>query len=262
MAISVFGVAANPADLSSFNENSGACAITPPASMTSGQLVVIFSDSMSANGARVHHISQAGGQTWNTAFTTTTAFNTGVFWCQFNGTWSANPSVAVTSNATSEGFQAAMLVISPSGASPTWSLESSGTNTNYAAPSSPFNVTTSGLTPVTQNTIAVAYWFTGVSVLPSPAYTLQTSGWVAPGGAAQWRNSNRGTVALGVNLGTSPGSPTGSVTTQMSASQGGWTNMMIFSDGLAASGGGGGFGTNIPPAQRKKYVFYDNYYPR
>lgn len=262
MAISVFGVASNPADLGTFNETSQPCVIVPPGSMTAGQLVVILSDSMSANASRVHSISATGGQTWNTAFTTITAFNTGVFWCQFNGTWSTNPSVHVGGTAVSEGMQAAMVVVNPSGNGPTWTLESSGTNTNYAAPASPFNVTTAGLTPASQNTIAFAYWFTGTSVLPSPAYTLQTAGWSAPSGQAQWRNTNRGTIAVGVNTSTSNGVATGSVTTQMSASQGGWTNMMIFSDGLSASGGGGGTGVNFPPIQRKKYIFIDNYYPR
>lgn len=233
MAISVFGVASQPADLANFNATSQPCVITPPASMVAGQLAIIFSDSMSANAARIHEISQAGGQTWNTYDRETTGFNIGIFWCQFNGTWSANPSISETANVASEGLQAAMLVVSPSGGSPTWSVDSSSPSTFYSAPASPFNVTVPGVTTGAANTIAIPYWFTGVTALPSPAYTLQTAGWAAPAGVAQWRNASRGTIALGVQVFTAPTS-TGSVTNQMSASQGGWDGMIVFTDGVGA----------------------------
>jgi hypothetical protein len=231
MAISIFDIASHPSDGGSFNETSVPCVLTPPASMIAGQLVVLLSASMSANAARLHKISQAGGQIWNTAFTTTSGFNTGVFWCQFNGAWSASPSVTVTSNVSSEGFQAAMVVANPSGASPTWGMESAGTNTNYSAPGSPFDVTVPGLTTVAQNTLALAYWITGISSFPT--FTLQTPGWSNPAAQAQWRNASRGTISVACQVPSAPG-PTGSVTNRMSASQGGWANLLVFSDGLSA----------------------------
>lgn len=73
--------------------------ITPPTTMRQGDLVVVQCQSRNST---TWSIGVAGGQTW----TSETAFDRGggadnfcrVFWCTFNGTWSASPRFDTTSS--------------------------------------------------------------------------------------------------------------------------------------------------------------------
>jgi hypothetical protein len=69
--------------------------LAPPTSMVAGQLVLVY---LNYRGAVTWSNSTTGGQTWsssaNTQQSTTTTAR--LFWCIFNGTWSADPVFTVT----------------------------------------------------------------------------------------------------------------------------------------------------------------------
>lgn len=71
-------------------------AITPPASMTAGQVVLVF---VTARNNTAPAVSETGGQTWtsHTQNTNGTTIIGRLFSCVFNGTWSANPSFSTGS---------------------------------------------------------------------------------------------------------------------------------------------------------------------
>lgn len=77
--------------------------VTPPASMVRGQAVIIYAQSDS-NPAGTKTISNTGGQEWTNIYDSTgVSAGFSIWWCKFNGVWSANPSVdfgAVTPDLT------------------------------------------------------------------------------------------------------------------------------------------------------------------
>ena len=153
MAITLFGTASSPAD------NGTAAAdptiVTPPSSMQKGDLV--FMTAVARTSSITPAISQAGGQTWTSLNVRNQTFNSArSFWCVFNGTWTANPSVsfgATTNNSVR------MLVYRPnSGVLATWSIDVAEVSGVYAAPSTPFTVTITGITTITAGALVLAGW--------------------------------------------------------------------------------------------------------
>lgn len=132
MAVSYFGTSSNPAD-------NGAVAgptvsIVPPASMVAGQLVILVAEYRASTVT--HSISNTGGQTWNSATNVqdaTVGITHRLFWCRFNGTWSANPSVTVTTGTL--GMTLLMTVWSPTNSVNTWSVFEGFASGNVAGPS-------------------------------------------------------------------------------------------------------------------------------
>jgi len=154
VAITLFGTASSPTD------NGTAAAdptvITPPASMQKGDLV--FMTAVARTSSITPAISQAGGQTWTSLNVRNQTFNSArSFWCVFNGTWTANPSVsfgATTNNSVR------MLVYRPnSGVLATWSIDVAEVSGVYAAPgASPWTVTITGITTITNGALVIAGW--------------------------------------------------------------------------------------------------------
>lgn len=100
-----------------FNSGSGTSqviAVTPPASMVRGQLVVLYGQFESSPVGTLA-ISNAGGQDWTNRINTTgTGTGFGVWTCTFNGTWSANPSLDFGNvNPTLTAASITMQVVSP-----------------------------------------------------------------------------------------------------------------------------------------------------
>jgi hypothetical protein len=98
MAIAYFGQTWIPATDNATTPLGSATphAITPPGSMTSGQVVLVF---VTARNNTDPAVSNAGGQTWTsqTANTNGTTIIGRLFSCVFNGTWSTNPSFSTGS---------------------------------------------------------------------------------------------------------------------------------------------------------------------
>lgn len=168
--ISFFGAASNPAD----NGTLGASpvAVTPPASMVANDFVLLVGGVKS--GSSTITISEAGGQTWNDITLVDgagTRFQ--ARWCIFNGTWSANPSIAYSAAIATT---AVMLVYRSSRVSPVWQInvgQVSGTS-----------LTINSVTTTRQSTASVAIWHSSVNTTFT---SLTGTGWSTVG-STQYRN--------------------------------------------------------------------------
>lgn len=181
MAITHFGEASAPAD-NGAQAGPGAVAVTPPASMQAGDLVLLIGQ---YRGAVTLSVSESGGQDWNSlAEISTTNVDVHIFWCRFNGTWSANPSLTNTSG--TNALTVVMQVFRPSDSSKVWSVDVAQVETDFAAPTTPFTVTITGQTTVSASTVTFATWATADD---NTWGSLSGTGWSKTGMAAQFRNT-------------------------------------------------------------------------
>jgi len=146
-----FGQASTPAD-NGVNATS-IVTVTPPAAMLEGDLVIMVSQSRTAGSDQI--LDNTGGQTWTTVNTRMQASTlTGrIFWCRYNGTWAADPSVVFNSGVCTS---VSMHVFRPGAASNTWMIDSDPAWATYGAPTSPFTVTRPGQTTVGDDVVAFA----------------------------------------------------------------------------------------------------------
>ena len=113
--------------------------------MQGGDFVLIIG---AYRGNTAISISETGGQTWTTLTFSQrgTVLRTTLFYCLFNGTWSANPGISVAAGKTN-ALSAIMHVFR--GVDATTPLDVAQVVGNYAAPASPYDVTITGITTVT-----------------------------------------------------------------------------------------------------------------
>jgi hypothetical protein len=182
--ITYFASASAPADNGS--DVGPTNTITPPGSMAEGDLVVVICNYREFNVDRNITVAVDGGQAWtsetiirNAASEVQTAR---LFWCRYDGTWDANPQFTVTTGTSN--FTATMHVFRSSVSSNTWAVDVAQVAAGYAAPSTPFDVTITGISTNTDGAIVIAYWC-GASL---NTWTLQTGGW-ANAGTVQYRNN-------------------------------------------------------------------------
>jgi hypothetical protein len=176
-----FDSASTPADNGS--NATATVTVTPPAGMADGYLVVLIGQVLTASTSI--SVSVTGGQSWNDGGLDIqgTGHTAKVFWCRFNGTWTANPELTFgASNATS----AIMHVFIPSGTASkrTWGLDQAGATATYSAPGSPFSVTRAGQTTVKARTVMLQMYFSvddNTWAYSAGAYNLV--------GSAQYRNT-------------------------------------------------------------------------
>ena len=229
---SYFGSASTPAD----NGANGATpiTITPPASMSTGDLVVIVASLRSASIVTYNAtVTTTGGQAWQTLQQATISIgNTSflVYWCRFNGTWSANPAVEFESGATG-GCSAIMHVFRPSAGSLLWELDVRPAVSTWTTTASP---SIAGPITIEDETVSLAIWATGNVSPPVTWSGLSGTGWVVAG-TAQYRNTSGSdhTAAAAYKLQSSPGD-TGTVTYTASSSCDGATMSVAFA-AVAAS---------------------------
>ena len=180
MAITYFGSASTPADNGTNTANP--TAVTPPGSMQAGDLVLMIAQARASSGTLA--ISNAGGQSW-TSETQQNQTNCRIrlFWCRFNGTWSANPSVSMGS--TNNNI-VVMHVFRPSNTSSVWQVDVAQVSGNFAAPPAPNRtVTIPGITTITDGALVFAAWATA----DDNTWGSLTGGWSTPG-SAQYRNTS------------------------------------------------------------------------
>lgn len=155
MAITLFGTASTPSDNGTNTTNP--TVVTPPGSMVAGQLVYLIACGANTSGDVTLDGNQ-GGQSW-TALTqrNTTRHRVRCFHCVFNGTWTANPSVAMPGTANNI---VRMLVFSPSSGATfdSGSLHVAEASATYAAPTTPFEVTVPSVTVTAAGTLIIATW--------------------------------------------------------------------------------------------------------
>lgn len=176
-AITYVGSASNPADNGTLDAT--AVAVTPPGGMQTGDLVVLIANARETNQALA--ISNAGGQTWTTEAANLTNTSQRIFWARYNGTWAANPSVSFP--AGGNGTTVVMHVFRPTSGVNTWAIDVALTNSSFAAPPVPRDVTITGINTVTNGALVLATWATP----DDNQWALQTAGW-ANAGSAQYRN--------------------------------------------------------------------------
>jgi hypothetical protein len=150
-----FGYGRTPTDDTGTN-SSDPTAVAPPASMVEGDLVLLYAYSQASGLTQA--ISATGGQTWYSGIQCSyTGLSARLFWCRFNGTWTANPSFSASSTVNNT---AVMLVFRPSSGSNYWEIDAAEAESDFSAPADPYTVTISGLTLSAAGVIAVARWAT------------------------------------------------------------------------------------------------------
>ncbi|MDI7261869.1 MAG: hypothetical protein QME90_18390 [Thermodesulfobacteriota bacterium] len=175
--ITYFGSASTPADNGTNTANP--TTVIPPANMQAGDLVLMIAQARAISGALA--ISNAGGQSW-TSETQQNQTNCRIrlFWCRFNGTWSANPSVSFGSNNCNT---VVMHVFRPSNTSSVWQVDVAQVSGNFAAPPPPRTVTIPGITTITDGALVFATW----ASRDNNTWGSLTGGWLIPG-SDQYRN--------------------------------------------------------------------------
>lgn len=170
-----FGVTSVPTDNGS--NATTTITLTPPSSMVSGDLVVVYCQQRGAIGWT---IGLDGGQSWtaigNANVTTNVSMNT--FWATFNGTWSSNPRF---DNAGGTNTTAVMVVFRPADNTKVWATEQIQTTAAAAAAT----ITVTGVTPANNENVTIASWHTADD---NTWGTLTGTNWTKTGLGNQYRN--------------------------------------------------------------------------
>lgn len=175
-----YGSAAVPAVDDDPQAGPGPIAVAPPADMVAGDLVCLVAQ---YRGSVTLTISETGGQSW-TSETALVATNqtARLFWCRFNGSWSANPSVTNTTGTLA--LTAVMHVFRPLVAGSTWVANQAQSELDFDNSST--TITLTGQTTTTGQCVTLVGWFTPDN---NTWGSLSGSGWAVTG-AAQYRNSS------------------------------------------------------------------------
>jgi hypothetical protein len=158
-------------------------AVTPPASMVTGDLAIVVVPTKSSAGTL--SVSETGGQSW----TVETQVNANtlrviIAWCRFNGTWSADPSFT-SDAAIDNGINVIMHVFRPSDGANTWGIDVAGASFALGTPGGPPPTSTiTGITTVAASTVSLAVWWTTDD---NQYQNLAGAGWVQAG-SQQYRN--------------------------------------------------------------------------
>lgn len=177
------GVSSTPADNGS--TPGPTVTLVPPGGMLAGDLVVVHT-AYRATGA-AFTMTTTGGQTWiAVASGSGSNHTTDIFWCEYNGTWAANP---VITSSGANGLSAVMYVYRPNNANSTWAVEA-GPNHNTIA-TNPSNI--AGITTNAARTVTMAFWS---SATANTWGTLGGTSWLKTGLANQYRNTSGSDLSL------------------------------------------------------------------
>lgn len=219
MAITFFGVATSPADLTA--DATATRTVTPPASMVVGDLVEVFCTK--ATTALSFAVVNAGGQLWHKVGDHNNGtISSCIFWCRFNGTWSANPSFTRSGSNTTTPFSAVMKVWRPSASTKAWAVDVREVYATFTATGTTKTIT--GVTTTKANSVTVAEW---VSTNTISWGSLSGALWTRVTG--NFRNSSSGatstTCAYCIQTGTGA---TGNVAQTQSGGQAGGDHIITF----------------------------------
>lgn len=206
-----FGSVGVPTDNGTSAASPVSFANPPIASMVTGDLVIVYA--YCRNAAATISINNAGGQTWTTetARQSATSTLTGqVFWCRYNGTWSAAPSFTFSSTTNTN---AVMHVFRPTSGTNQWAKETSfpgGGLSHNSLEDFIANATIAqvGGSSATANTcVGLAIWSTDDD---NSWGTLSGTGWTqVTSPASQFRNTSGSDVssAYAYKISTAQASP-------------------------------------------------------
>ena len=235
-SITFFGASSTPGDNGS--QARATVAVMPPASMVAGDLVIMFTDNHNTTSDNLR-ISEPGGQGWNMVaeLEDGATIISRMFYARFNGTWAANPSVTLT-NAAVTPFSIVMLVFRPSAGSKFWVPDVGPNHASFAAPSSPFTVSITGITTVAPSTVSIALW---TIAAPNTWGMLSGGGWSQSGLPFQYRNTNGSGQSLAIAYKIqSAAAATGNVSLSESGPSPGLTMIFSLAEVTPPSGGGTG----------------------
>lgn len=186
MAITLHGSpTSQPADNGA--EAGPAVTWTPPGSMTAGMLTVVL-HAYRGDTFLLPETLTTGGQDWRHYKGTANAALTAMVkacWCQFNGTWSANPVFVDEGGSGTAAMSAVGAVFAPSGAGKTWVVDPNGWVRTGTFTATGTTKTITGYTPTHASTVTIAWWFT-TSATATTWSSLSGSGWT---GLGQFRNT-------------------------------------------------------------------------
>jgi hypothetical protein len=188
--ITYFGSASNPND--GGTNTTSPTVVTPPgtplAPMLVGDLVLMVAQVRNSLGTLSIPVAGRGGQTW-TSETQQNQANCRIrlFWCIYNGTWSANPYVSFSLGSTYT-ITVVMHVFRPSNTSSAWQVDVAQGSANFNAPGAPYTVTIPGITTISDADLVFAVWASTDSNTWSPP-TGSTGVWYTPG-SDQYRNTS------------------------------------------------------------------------
>ena len=168
MSIAYFASASTPADDDSNDNNP--TAVAPPGGMQAGDLVLMIGQARANSGTVA--ISNDGGQSWTSELQHDgNNCQLRLFWCRFNGTWSANPSVTFGSTNSNT---LVMHVFRPSNTSSVWQVDVAQVSGDFNAAR---NVTIPGITTITDGALVFATW----ASTDDNTWGNPTAGWSTPG---------------------------------------------------------------------------------
>jgi hypothetical protein len=192
VAITHFGEASVPADNTA--SNAATQTVTPPASMTAGDLV--FVTCSARNSTCTFSVGVDGGQTWNTLTAqTNTNLATQSFWCRFDGTWDASPRFDFSTTTCNTSV---MQVFRPTDTAKLWDVDQAQSITTFTAATT---ITITGQTRAQASAVSIAHWVTNDD---NSWGNLAGSGWSKTGLTAQFRNTggNDSSQTFAYNIGT------------------------------------------------------------
>lgn len=195
--------------------------------MVAGQ-VVIMVGSYRSNAATLA-VGEAGGQTWTTltAITQGTNIVARAFICVFNGTWSANPSVTVTSG--TNPLSVSLHVFA--GVDNTTPQDATSVNTGIGTPGSPFDCVATGITTVTADALVFVHYTSE----DNNTWAFQTASMTQPTGT-QRRNGTTFSTSEGYKVFASPGA-TGTFSNRQATLGGDQAVAIVIALRPAAAGG-------------------------
>lgn len=135
--------------------------------------------------------NEYGGQCWNIerGFTGNN-HHSRMFWCRFNGTWTADPTVSHYDSGFGVSGTAALtavaMVFRPDNAADHWVVCNGPIRGTFTAGTTPFTKTITGLTPRKNDTVTIAVWSTADD---NTWGSLSGTNWTQSGLSAQYRNT-------------------------------------------------------------------------
>lgn len=234
-AMTAYCTVPSPADNTTQNDNGSGLTITPCASMTSGQLVVVIIDDVNTgNGNSEFTQSVTGGQTWSSGTALDSGSSTSkLYWAVYNGTWSANPKWS-SANGFNVAISAVMNVYTPCSGG---TISTTADVAEATGTSSSGTITITGQTPTASaSVVTIATWLTqsGGSI----TFSGLTGGWTyRNNGTNQLRNTGVGGLSLSVaDLIQSSAAATGNVSNTQSGTNFTHTSIVTFKETGCSTG--------------------------
>lgn len=184
-----FGSAVTPTDGASATNTSTTITLTPPGSMTAGDLVFVV---QWQRGTATFSIGVTGGQIWNslTRQTDGSIISAQAHWTRFDGSWAANPRFDFSAGTNTNAL---MIVFRPTGTSKLLAVDVAQANGTFTAGSTPFTKTITGHTRTKSSCVTIATWITADD---NTWGTLSGTGWSKTSLTAQYRNTSGSDMSL------------------------------------------------------------------